>query len=624
MGEKKRKLAAARAGIAQAAASVDPDLAAARNHCEQLQRQVAARPHDHAAWYQLSISSHLLAVLGKEQQQTAELVRHYLNQALDAITQAIEAQPGNAWYWMHFSECLKLATLSHPLADQAHELLQRALEHPSVDPASLAGALVSLLNSQPEMQAIAQQADAADPIEPGAVPALLDRVAALLREPLLLRLLQLCIVAAPEMESLITLTRRALLRDVVNRWPETAPLPLHIMAAIAHQCFATEYVYDESHQERDDLDSLQRAIEARQTGGAPVPAHWYATLACFRPLHRVLSIERAVGDADSALAGLIRSQVMEPAEERALCAAIPRTGVPAGPVSTEVGLLYEDNPYPRWNRCVLAPSGAGFAETIAQFLPGVRVADADSGSRRILIAGCGTGLHSIQTASRFPDARVLAVDLSLNSLAYAMRKTQTLGIGNIDYRQHDILQLGSLSERFDLIESIGVLHHLAEPLQGWRVLRNLLKPRGLMRIGLYSATARNYLKPFQESVKARRLRPLLDDIRQLRAGVRPMFAEDPLLALARSPDFYCASGCRDMFFHVMEHCYTPRRLRVELESLNLAFLGFQLPTVALGNRYRAQFPDDPAMRDLEHWQQFETANPWMFQGMYIFWAQAQD
>jgi ubiquinone/menaquinone biosynthesis C-methylase UbiE len=39
-----------------------------------------------------------------------------------------------------------------------------------------------------------------------------------------------------------------------------------------------------------------------------------------------------------------------------------------------------------------------------------------------LIAGCGTGQQSIQTAQTIPDAKILAVDLSAASLAYAKRK----------------------------------------------------------------------------------------------------------------------------------------------------------------------------------------------------------
>ena len=42
----------------------------------------------------------------------------------------------------------------------------------------------------------------------------------------------------------------------------------------------------------------------------------------------------------------------------------------------------------------------------------------------ILIAGCGTGQHSIGTAAKFKGSKVLAIDLSLASLSYAKRKTE--------------------------------------------------------------------------------------------------------------------------------------------------------------------------------------------------------
>ena len=50
----------------------------------------------------------------------------------------------------------------------------------------------------------------------------------------------------------------------------------------------------------------------------------------------------------------------------------------------------------------------------------------------ILIAGCRAGQHSIVTASRFKNVNFLAVDLSLFNLVYAKRKTEELGLQNID------------------------------------------------------------------------------------------------------------------------------------------------------------------------------------------------
>jgi 2-polyprenyl-3-methyl-5-hydroxy-6-metoxy-1,4-benzoquinol methylase len=84
--------------------------------------------------------------------------------------------------------------------------------------------------------------------------------------------------------------------------------------------------------------------------------------------------------------------------------------------------------------------------------------------------------QSIASAQRFANCRVTAIDLSLASLAYAKRKTRQAGIANIDYRQGDILELADLEDRFDIIECTGVLHHMADPLVGWSVLRGLLTP----------------------------------------------------------------------------------------------------------------------------------------------------
>ena len=59
--------------------------------------------------------------------------------------------------------------------------------------------------------------------------------------------------------------------------------------------------------------------------------------------------------------------------------------------------------------------------------------------------------------------------------------------------QADILGLSQLKQKFDIIESVGVLHHMDEPMAGWRTLTDLLKPSGLMKIGLYSDLARQHI-----------------------------------------------------------------------------------------------------------------------------------
>ena len=140
-------------------------------------------------------------------------------------------------------------------------------------------------------------------------------------------------------------------------------------------------------------------------------------------------------------------------------------------------------------------------------------------SPEILVAGCGTGQHALVTASRFLNARVLAVDLSLGGLSYATRKTRELGVSNIDYAQADILELASLGRRFDLIESVGVLHHMEEPSAGRQILTNLLRRGGVMKIGLYSEIARQDIVSGRALIAEQGLAPSAQNIRRCRQDI---------------------------------------------------------------------------------------------------------
>ena len=152
-------------------------------------------------------------------------------------------------------------------------------------------------------------------------------------------------------------------------------------------------------------------------------------------------------------------------------------------VSKLVQSQYEENPYPRWVKVVPAVKPNNIVGYLFQQFPFASFQHhRKSGIIEILVAGCGTGQHSIGTAQRFKGAQVLAIDLSLSSLSYAKRKTRELNVTSIEYAQADLLELKSLGRSFDVIESGGVLHHLLEPFPGWRVLLSLLRPGGFMRL----------------------------------------------------------------------------------------------------------------------------------------------
>jgi SAM-dependent methyltransferase len=318
------------------------------------------------------------------------------------------------------------------------------------------------------------------------------------------------------------------------------------------------------------------------------------------------------------VAPLVAQQIREPMQEIALRPSIARLTTIADAASLQVQRQYEENPYPRW---VFAPSRqapVSLAEDLRARFPNASFGVPGAGNGiDILIAGCGTGQHPIGMAQRYRGARVLAIDLSLTSLCYAQRKSRELGIDNIEYAQADILELATLDRRFDLIDAGGVLHHLADPMAGWRVLRGLLRPHAFMRIGLYSERGRADVVAARAVIAERGYRPTPEDIRRCRQDLM----RTELSRLAGIYDFYSMSECRDLLFHVQEHRLSIPAIAEFLREQDLCFIGFELED-ARARAYRARFSDDKPMTDLVKWNQFESERPDSFAAMYQFWVQA--
>ena len=234
----------------------------------------------------------------------------------------------------------------------------------------------------------------------------------------------------------------------------------------------------------------------------------------------------------------------------------------------------------------------------------------------VLIAGCGTGQQSIVTARRFAGASVLAVDLSLASLCYAKRMSRAFGANNVEYAQADVLELASIGRTFDVIETSGVLHHLADPIEGWRVLLSMLRPGGFMHVGLYSKTARGQIRSARAYLAGKGAVPTPSDIRRWRQEL----LSTPMKSVANYADYFSISECRDLLFHVQEHNLTIPDIDAFLRAHNLQFIGFELAPGIVAS-YRLRFPEDRSLADLASWHAFETENPATFASMYQFWIQ---
>jgi SAM-dependent methyltransferase len=457
---------------------------------------------------------------------------------------------------------------------------------------------------------------------------------AALQEPLILLALTRMILPDLELEGFLTVLRRLALEASVapgagshadgGPAPVIPLLPTEFLVALARQCFFTGYVYAISGEEHRLLGDL----EARPAAEAEPPPAAVATLAAYRPLSEwpgsAALVRQAEPPGASPLADLIRQQILEPREEAAHRAEILSRGAIKGRVSGAVRAHYEENPYPRWIS-VDRREPRSVAAVLRELFPSVEMEGLDWMTRpRILVAGCGTGQHLLQIHYRFRGARIHGLDLSLASLAYARRKIQEYGAEGITLEQADILSLGGWEERFDIVESVGVLQHLEDPVEGWRILRDLLVPGGLMKVGVYSARARAHARidEARAYLEKRGFGSSDEAVRQARHELADRFRGDPDAGFLTARDFFSMQECRDLLFHAHEHLFTLPGIKDILKDLGLAFLGFEHPDPETRAAFLREHPESGAERNLDAWHDFETRNPGTFRDLYRLWARA--
>jgi SAM-dependent methyltransferase len=411
-------------------------------------------------------------------------------------------------------------------------------------------------------------------------------------------------------------TMRSLLLTNLDNFKASSEL-IYFLSTLSLHCFTNEYVYFEKDEETELVEGLETEIMQTIAKSEQPEAKKILCLASYRPLHQYNWCQKleALDNLEEVKSRLIE----EPYAERAIVAEIPMLGEISDDVSCKVRAQYEENPYPRWVKTGIPTKAKSISEICADLnldLHSKSITNVIAPA--ILIAGCGTGQHSIETASHFSGCQVTAVDLSLASLAYAKRKTAELGITNLKYLQADILKLNNLEQEFDIIESVGVLHHMDEPMAGWRVLTDLLKPGGLIRIGLYSELARHHIVEVRKEITLLRVRASESEIREFRRSLTES-NDGNHHQLTNWNDFFSLSMLRDLIFHVQEHRFTLPQIKNCLDELGLKFCGFENKDII--SIFRKLHGEEVDIYDLALWHQYEESNPRAFTGMYQFWCQ---
>ena len=262
---------------------------------------------------------------------------------------------------------------------------------------------------------------------------------------------------------------------------------------------------------------------------------------------------------------------------------------PSDVATPVVSAFYDRFPYPGDPLQDGPPPGYNWRwchESVLAFVQGgLKSRDSNPGSIRILDAGCGTGVSTDYLCHLNPGAEVLAVDISAGALDVARERLRRSGgaeqVQSLRQEQRSLLDLDD-EGCFDYINSVGVLHHLRDPLAGLKALGQRLAPHGLLHLFLYADAGRweihrtqKVLELLEAGVGADGLRLGRELLSELPETNRLRRTHEQRWAI----DTHADANFADMYLHPQETSYDLKRLMALIESSGLYFAGFSNPSV---------------------------------------------
>jgi SAM-dependent methyltransferase len=202
---------------------------------------------------------------------------------------------------------------------------------------------------------------------------------------------------------------------------------------------------------------------------------------------------------------------------------------------------------------------------------------------RILDAGCGTGVSTDSLVHLNPQAQVTAIDLSPGTLKVAQERCQRSGATRVEFHNLSLFDVDQLPGQFDLINSVGVLHHTPDPILGIQALAGKLAPGGLMHIFVYGELGRWEIKLMQQAISMLQGDQRGDYQDGVKIG-REVFAALPATnrLVKREQERWAIENHQDecfadMYVHPQEIDYNIDTLFELIDASGLEFIGFSNP-----------------------------------------------
>ncbi|MBD1804238.1 class I SAM-dependent methyltransferase [Microcoleus sp. FACHB-SPT15] len=202
---------------------------------------------------------------------------------------------------------------------------------------------------------------------------------------------------------------------------------------------------------------------------------------------------------------------------------------------------------------------------------------------RILDAGCGTGVGTEYLVHLNPQASVVGIDLSAGALSVAKERCQRSGANRVEFHHLSLYDAEQLEGEFDLINCVGVLHHLPDPIRGIQSLAAKLAPGGLMHIFVYAELGRWEIQLMQKAIALLQGNQRGDYTDGVQVG-RQIFSALPESnrLVKREKERWSLENQRDanfadMYVHPQEIDYNIETLFELIDASGLEFIGFSNP-----------------------------------------------
>ncbi len=240
----------------------------------------------------------------------------------------------------------------------------------------------------------------------------------------------------------------------------------------------------------------------------------------------------------------------------------------------------------------------------------------------LLDAGCGVGWLANTAAFWYPHVRCLGVDFTAQAIERAEAVAALLGVADrAGFRDADIFDLPADigSRRFDIVSSLGVLHHTQDCARAVEIVSGMVRKNGYLLLGLYHRYGR---------------KPLLDvfePYRQRLSSCGDGSGRDRIVqeAVARWNELFPHCGnevfnrswFRDQCLHPHETQWTLADVLAWFERLGIAPLATSLDRFSDGPDWKRLVSDEKGQEQLARKRLFEERK--FFPGFFVVWGRKE-